>query len=201
MPETMTEVQVLCPSCSRQMNSVDDGWQCLACHPIPMNVQKCKTQICKRPLTRLGDPSNCCICLHCNTHPSKVSSRQTEHPERKYIDQPMTEKRVKEIAGDRLTAEDVRSIVIEAMAEFSSKPEDDPDYPPPRAEINQMAESVLPNATPVETWLQKAKRLGVRTHNEGTGGMRKKVEIMSDMERLGEPDAQIPEELRPEEQG
>ncbi len=209
---TLTEVIVSCPSCARPMSFRSNYWQCLACHPIPADIRKCKTQICKRPLTRLGEPWNCWICLHCNTHPSKVSPRQTERPDRKLLDEKMTEERVKEIAGERMTADDIREIVRDVMVEFSTKEEPDPDYPPTQAEIAKITQ--LPEAVGAgdfgsnvhidikipkpETWMQKAKRLGVQTHIPDGRGMRKKVDIMADMET--KENETVQKELRPEEQ-
>lgn len=204
---TMEAVKVIvpCPSCARPMSSLNNSWQCLACHPIPDDVPICRTQKCKRPLTKLGDPWNCWICLNCNDHPDVVNKRkkQDDERERKYVDRPMTEDRVREIAGKGLTEADVRRIMAETIAEFSVK-DNDPDYPPPRAEIHQMAESVLTideeeeNIEDVnkrvaqmtqrarETSKRReifveAKKYGVPTHNAGTGGMRKKADIEADI--------------------
>jgi hypothetical protein len=193
------------------MNSLNNSWQCLACHPIPDDVPICRTQKCKRPLTKLGDPWNCWICLNCNDHPDVVNKRkkQTEQPERKYVDIPMTEDRVRQIAGKGITEADVRRIMIETMAEFKTSEDYDPDYPPPRAEIRQMAESVLTiddddeesvdevnkrvqeNLQKQETSKRRqifveAKKYGVATHNDGTGGMRKKADIEADIAKARE---------------
>ncbi len=209
MTPTLTEVIVSCPSCARPMSFRNNYWQCLACHPVPADVRTCATQKCKLPLTRLGDPWNCWICLKCNTHPSKVSPRQTERPDRPLLDEQMTEEKVRQIAGEGMTAEDIREIVRDTMAEFSAKEEIDPDYPPTHAEISQIAESVT-TIEPVhgteevdipvkpETWMQKAKRLGVQTHIPDGRGMRKKVDIMADMET--KENETVQKELRPEEQ-
>ena len=154
------------------------------------NAPICKTKICNRPLSYI-EKTGCWRCLVCNPWPKNV---KTEEPVRKYVDQQMTEGRVKEILGQQMTAEDVRKIVIDAMAEFTP-PESDPDYPPTRAEITQIAESVT--TIKPETWRQKAKRLGVQTHHPDGMGMRKKAEILADVEKL-ENEA-VSKELRTEE--
>ena len=89
-----------------------------------------------------------------------------------------------------------------------------------------VAETIPPSsAVPKEpTWRQRAKELGVPLHKEPAGsGMRKKEDVLADMERLGEPpieetetisakellgniekvdkDETVSEELRTEEQG
>ena len=129
---TMTAVK--CPSCEREMGFQDDikAFRCLACNPIAMEIPKCKTQACKRPLTRLGDPWNCWICLHCNDHPDVVNKRkkETEKPERNYIDKTLTSQTVKEMIKKELSG--VPDMIREAMSEFSLTEDDDPDYPPLR---------------------------------------------------------------------
>lgn len=196
----MEQVQVPCPSCSRPMNFRNNNWQCFACNPIPTDVPICKTQTCLRPLTKLGEPWNCWICLTCHDHPSVVNKRtmETELPERKYIDEKMTEDKVRELIGKQLTAEEVRSIVCDTMAEFMIKEKPDPDYPAPKAE-----KVIKP-----ETWREKAKRLGVSTNYPGGGGMRKKDDVLKDIERvekskntisLVNKNETLQEELRPEE--
>ena len=177
--ETMTEVTVSCPSCTRQMSFSNDSWQCLACHPIPMNIPTCATQKCKRPLTKLGEPWNCYICLKCNKHPQEVNKLQKEEEEKKrvYLDK-------------KVTPEDVQDIVDAAVAKALAALK--PDYPPTQAEIQTMTAPETINAKP-ETYLQKAKRLCVKTHDTGkggTGGMRKKAEIMTDIEKVEQPTEQ-----------
>ena len=194
------------------------------------NAPICGTQKCKRPLTFLGPPQNCWRCLVCNPI---TETRKTETPKRKYIDVTMTEDIVRKIIKEELQSvgkvesmttittdeERVREIVRDELADWHI-----PKPSVTKAEITTMTETPAINAKPVkpETWLQKAKRLGVQTHNEGTGGMRKKVDIMADMARLGEPsqetetisakellrniekvdkDETVSEELRTEEQG
>ncbi|KKL90786.1 hypothetical protein LCGC14_1901160, partial [marine sediment metagenome] len=68
----------------------------------------------------------------------------------------------------------VKDMIREALAK--------PAYPPTQAEIQTMTSPETINAKP-ETYLQKAKRLGVATHIT-TGGMRKKTEIITDIENL-----------------
>ncbi len=177
---------VLCPSCNREMGYQDEtkSFRCLACNPEAMNIPKCKTVACKRPLTRLGDPWNCWICLHCNDHPEVVNKRknETEKPERNYIDTTLTKDAVKDMIQKELAG--VPDMIREAMSEFSLKDEPDPDYPPTRAEINQLPEVQAAQARPVRMpWIKRAKELGVKTHYPDGGGMRKKAEILLDIER------------------
>ena len=172
--ETMKEVEVIvpCPSCARPMASISDNWQCLACHPIPEDIPICATFKCKKPLTKLGEPWNCWICLRCNEHPEvvnkKMKQKQIDQQERKYV-------------KDSVPYSEFEKLQKQ-VAELMQKP----DYPPARAEINEIAESVKENAEPVievapkpETYLQRAKRLGVQTHYPDGGGMRKKADVLA----------------------
>ena len=163
---------LLCPSCENPMafTEVTHSYRCHACNPIPENVPICATQKCKLPLTRLGDPWNCWICLKCNKHPEEVNKMQKEEDQRKrkYLDK-------------KVTSDDVQKIVDAAVAKALAAQR--PAYPPTQAEIQEMVAPVMQNAEPVEkpeTYLQKAKRLGVATHIP-TGGMRKKTEVEADI--------------------
>ncbi len=188
---TTTEVQVPCPSCARPMVSIDNSWQCLACHPIPLDVPTCATQKCKKPLTKLGEPWNCWICLKCNKHPEEVNKMQKEEDQRKrkYLDKKLTTEDVSEMIKKEMSG--VKDMIREALAEQR------PAYPPTQAEIKTMTSPETINAKPVvnkpETWMQKAKRLGVKTHIPDGRGMRKKSEIMADIENL-ETDEESDEE-------
>ncbi|KKN10413.1 hypothetical protein LCGC14_1036760 [marine sediment metagenome] len=184
MTETMTEVEVIvpCPSCARPMGSIGNSWQCLACNPIPVDIPTCATQKCKKPLTKLGDPWNCWICLKCNKHPEEVNKMQKEEDQRKrkYLDKKLTTEDVSEMIKAEMAG--VKDMIREALAEQR------PAYPPTQAEIQTMTAPENVNAKPVEkpeTWMQKAKRLGVQTHIPDGRGMRKKAEIMADIESLG----------------
>ena len=167
--ETMTAVTVSCPSCARPMSFNNNSWQCLACHPIPADIPTCKTQVCKRPLTKLGEPWNCWICLKCNKHPEEVRKMRKEDDERK-----------RKYVGKTVSVEEFDKLK-QQMAELLAKPA----YPPTQAEIQTIVAPETINAKH-ETYLQKAKRLGIATHIP-TGGMRKKAEIMADMERVEAP--------------
>lgn len=190
--ETATEVIVSCPSCARPMEFRNSYWQCLACHPIPANIPVCKTQICKRPLTKLGEPWNCWICLTCNRHPDVVNKMKKEEDQRKkkYLDKKLTTGDVSEMIKAEMAG--VKDMIRDALAEQR----------PARAEIQTMtateainAQSELPieqrrisieveslpeDVIKPETYLQKAKRLGVATHIP-TGGLRKKAEVLADI--------------------
>ena len=170
-----TSTGLLCPSCEKPMafTEVTHSYRCHACNPIPENVPECATQKCKLPLTRLGDPWNCWICLKCNKHPEEVNKMQKEEDQRKrkYLDK-------------KVTSDDVQKIVDAAVAKALA--EQRPAYPPTQAEIRAMTSLETINAKPekLETWLQKAKRLGIQTHIPDGRGMRKKTEIMADIENL-----------------
>ena len=209
-PTTETSTGLLCPSCERPMafTEVTHSYRCHACNPIPENVPECATQKCKLPLTRLGEPWNCWICLKCNKHPEEVNKMRKEEDQRKrkYLDKKLTTEDVSEMIKVEMAG--VKDMIREALAEQR------PDYPPTQAEIAKMTETVAtgsgethvvktggwgnevvtetPNAKP-ETWLQKAKRLGVQTHIPDGRGMRKKTEIIADIENL-ETDTESEEE-------
>ena len=173
---------LLCPSCENPMafTEVTHSYRCHACNPIPENVPECATQKCKLPLTRLGDPWNCWICLKCNKHPEEVNKMRKEEDQkkRKYLDK-------------KVTSDDVQKIVDAAVAKALAAQR--PAYPPTQAEIRTMTDSETINAKPItekpETYLQKAKRLGVATHIP-TGGMRKKTEIVADIENLSKEESE-----------
>ncbi|KKL56477.1 hypothetical protein LCGC14_2245050, partial [marine sediment metagenome] len=96
-----TSTGLLCPSCERPMafTEVTHSYRCHACNPIPENVPECATQKCKSPLTRLGEPWNCWICLKCNKHPEEVNKMQKEEDQRKrkYLDKKLTTEDVSEM--------------------------------------------------------------------------------------------------------
>lgn len=207
MTETMTEpvatntnpkpndkdgISPPCP-CGRPMDfTIEQTWRCLACNPIPLDAPICATQKCKKPLTRLGDPWNCWICLRCNDHPKVVNKRVKQEEERKriYLDKKLTTEDVSKMIKKEMAG--VGNMIRETMAEFLPKP----GYPPTHAEIDKIAEEAGVGGEVIvtkvgdgidkvvtvkpETYLQKAKRLGIATHIP-TGGMRKKAEIMADI--------------------
>lgn len=216
---------LLCPSCERPMafTEVTHSYRCHACNPIPENVPECATQKCKLPLTRLGEPWNCWICLKCNKHPEEVNKMRKEEDQRKrkYLDKKLTTEDVSEMIKKEMAG--VKDMIREALVGQR------PDYPPTQAEIKTMTATETINAKPEtrnevvetlpissgetqeiggvpaapppttpypkpETYLQKAKRLGVATHIS-TGGMRKKTEIVTDIENL-EIDEESPEEAK-----
>ena len=204
-----TKTYLTCPACNELMMMQPDGsWKCEVCNPVKEDAPICKTQTCKRPLTKLGPPWNCWICLYCHDHPDvvnkKMKNMKPDKREAKYVDRPMTEERVRELAG--MSEEKVRDIIRETMAEFSTKEQPDPDYPPSQERINKLIQEGLEmdepeetvedverrvqqnlekqEAAKPETWLQKAKRLGVQTHIPGGMGMRKKAEVLADIAKV-----------------
>lgn len=192
MESTLTETGLLCPSCERPMafTEVTHSYRCHACNPIPENVPECATQKCKLPLTRLGEPWNCWICLKCNKHPEEVNKMQKEEDQRKrkYLDKKLTTEDVSEMIKKEMVG--VKDMIQAALAEGR------PTYPPTQAEIKTMTSPETINAKPIksETYLQKAKRLGIATHIS-TGGMRKKTEVIADIENL-ETDPENEEEAK-----
>ncbi len=211
METVMEDVKVIvpCPSCARPMGVIGDSWQCLACHPIPADIPICATVKCKKPLTKLPEPWNCWICLKCNRHPAEVNKERKEDDERKrvYLDV-------------KVTKDDVAKMVADGIAEAMAKLQ--PAYPPTTGEITQIAESEgvyvdpygeesaeeiskrvennlqMQKESKPETYMQKAKRLGVSTHIP-TGGTRKKADIEADiamLEKEKEVDAEAEEVKR-----
>lgn len=174
--EQKVSLRPMCPSCERPMEFQENvkTWRCLACNPIPLDAPICATQKCKKPLTRLGPPWNCWICLNCNTHPAKVSKQKTAEPERKYIDKTLTEERVSEMIKKEMAG--IGDIVRDTIAEFNIKPDDnDPDYPPTHAEIDAITQLPESNTTiKPENWRDKARRLGVKLFQ------RKKEDVLAD---------------------
>ena len=160
---------------------------------VQTNVPICKTQICKRPLTYLED-SKCWRCLICNPIPKDVPKLKEK---KKFLDVAMTEDRVVEIIKEQigsakaviLNEERIREIVQDELMNWHiQKP------PVTKSEVSTMTAAEVAdhqNLEPIptemtvkpETWLQTAKRLGVTTH-QASGGMRKKVDIMADIERI-----------------
>ena len=197
--------------------------------PIATEVPQvpiCATQKCKRRLTFLGPPQNCWRCLVCN--PITKTSKTGKPKRDKYIDVTITDAMVREIIKEEigsvsagLNEEQIREIVQDELANWHiQKPPATRDEIAETVSVSEglqqydekgkVTSSILtltPVTKPVKdwAWLQKAKSLGIRTHNEGTGGMRKKVDILADMERLGELPEEaengVQEELRTEEQG
>lgn len=188
MEATLTETPtgLLCPSCERPMafTEVTHSYRCHACNPIPENVPECATQKCKLPLTRLGEPWNCWICLKCNKHPAEVNKAMAEK---------LIEQRPHKPFKDHVSYSELDELVATKVAEIMAKQR--PTYPPSPAEIQTMVAPAVGVGNPEsnvhiniqvpkpETYLQKAKRLGVATHIP-TGGMRKKTEIITDIENL-----------------
>jgi len=181
---------LLCPSCENPMayTEVTHSYRCHACNPVPENVPECATQKCKLPLTRLGDPWNCWICLKCNKHPEEVNKMKKEEDQRKrtYVDKKLTTEDVSKMIKAEMAG--VKDMIRDALAEGR------PDYPPTQAEIQTMTAPETINAKP-ETYLQKAKRLGVQTHIPDGRGMRKKEDVLADIENL-ETDSESEEEAK-----
>ena len=128
-----------------------------------MTAPICKTVICKRPLTYL-EKSKCWRCLVCNP---LTKTAPTIEPKKKYVDVKMTEERVREICQDVLENWHIQKppVTTEELEKLTGTN---------NAEV--------PIKTEPETWRQKAKRMGVKTHNDYTGGARKKVDVLAEME-------------------
>jgi len=92
--------------------------------PFDQQRMRCATQKCQRPLTKLGDPWNCYICLHCNSHPAEVNKAMAK----KYPDQdPHTyvKDHVSHSELDELVAKKVAEIMAKQNAPAPPKYEDD----------------------------------------------------------------------------
>lgn len=147
----------------------------------------CKTVTCKRPLTRLGPPWNCWICLRCNKHPEEVNKqrKQDDKPETRYVDVKPDEKKVREMIEAAISEDRIREIVRDELADWHIQT---PAIT--RAEIEEMITNNMPVPVKVkpETWRQKAQRLGVELHNRAEDGrpmgMRKKEDVMADIEAV-----------------
>ena len=190
MPETMTEPLVaptvgVVPICtcgkSLTFDSEVKSWRCFGCNPVDPNSPICKTQICKRPLTWM-EKQKCWRCLVCNPIPKDAPKREERKP---FLDVHPDEVRVAEMIKSAMAG--VREVIQDELMNWHiQKP------PATRDEIAETLPISSENAyetggvsatptTKPETWLQKAKRLGVKTHYD-EGGMRKKVDVLADIE-------------------
>ncbi len=132
-------------------------------------------QLCRRCNGELAydKKRNCKFCPICyppnRTQPAPVKEKK------KYLDVKMTDERVIE-----LIKEHVGPIIREELENWHiQKP------PVTREEIDNSTNNAdIPVEPKPETWRQKARRMGVKTHNGYTGGARKKVDVLADMERI-----------------
>lgn len=140
------------------------------------NAPICKTQVCKRPLTYLEE-SKCWRCLICNPIPKAKPSPEEKT---KYLDVKVTEERVREIIKEQgLGEERIREIVQDELMNWHIQK--------PSVGNITVTESGVAEIEPVETWRQKAKRLGVRLMKEPKGtGARTKEEVLADIEKIEE---------------
>lgn len=142
---------------------------------VQTNAPICKTIICKLPLTWM-EKQRCWRCLKCNPLPKDVLVPQKK---KKFLDVKVTEeqvaKMIKEAIPDYLNEDKIREIVRDELENWHIQR--------PPATRDEIAEALPPSsaAPKPETWLQKAKRIGVQTHYP-KGGMRKKVDVLADME-------------------
>ncbi len=141
-------------------------------------------QLCRRCNGELAydEKRNCKFCPIC--YPPNRKQPAPIKEEKKYLDVKLTEKRAEEIAA-KLIKELVPDMIREELENWH--------IPEPSVKRNEINELTSTNNAPVEpkvdeeTWLQKAKRLSVPTHYEvdgsRAGGMRKKADILADIER------------------
>lgn len=141
--------------------------------------------------------SNCMRCLVC--YPE--STTPPVPPRKKlFLDVKMTEERVVEMIKDVLEKgtiehialndsarpetivaeigmERIREIIRDELENWHiQKP------PVTRDEIDTSTNNAdIPIEPKPETWRQKARRMGVKTHNDYTGGARKKVDVLAEM--------------------
>ncbi len=91
---------------------------------------RCQTTKCKRPLTRLGEPWNCWICLHCNSHPAEVTKRQKAHKldqnSHKYIKTGMTPTEVDDLIEKRVS-EALANLTAASKGKYETEVQDEPD--------------------------------------------------------------------------
>ena len=147
---------------------------------IQTNAPICKTQLCKQPLTYLED-SKCWRCLICNPIPKDVPKPKEE---KKFLDVAMTEERVNEILAERIVVseERIKEIVQDELMNWHvPKPPVMKDEIAETLPISSGEANTITDVPKPETWLQKAKRLGVKTHYD-EGGMRKKVDVLAEIE-------------------
>ena len=164
-----------------------------------VEVPICKTQICKKPLTWMKH-GQCWRCLRCNpiqkSVPTEVpaSKRIDVKPDinkvQDMIDASMSEERIREIVQDELTnwhlqkpsvmKEDVDEL-IEKTTFTNNTPVEIPDEVARLTPTNNI--HIEPEIVE-ETWRQKAKRLGVKTHKDNAGGMRKKIDVLAEVEAV-----------------
>ena len=195
MPETMTEPMVqAAPTCtcgkSLTFDSGTKSWRCFGCNPVDPNSPICKTQICKRPLTWMKK-QGCWRCLVCNPIPKNLPKKEERKP---FLDVHPDEVRVAEMIKSAMT--EVREIVQnELMNWHIQKP------PVTRDEIAEAVGVGEPESNvhidiqvpPPETYMQYAKRLGIATHKK-TGGIRKKEDVLADIEAKEKEVQDIPTE-------
>lgn len=165
-----------------------NSFRCLDCKPLQENEDSfwlrggtpiCKTQKCQMPLIWLEGRNNWrCFNNKCSPWPKKVEPQKLEektidiHPDKPQIEQMITER----LKGQSSLSEDrLREIIQEELTNWHIQK--------PSVTRDEIAETLPPSlvVSKPETWLQKAKRLGVTTHY-AEGGMRKKVDVMADME-------------------
>ncbi|MBW7990163.1 MAG: hypothetical protein FVQ84_09140 [Planctomycetes bacterium] len=74
--------------------------------PMPEQAPICATVKCRRPLTKLGEPWNCWICLRCNSHPSTVNKKQKmlidQSTRGKALDVRLTEGQINKLVDKRV---------------------------------------------------------------------------------------------------
>ena len=196
--EVQSEVQTNAPicktqNCKRPLTYLEKQgcWRCLTCNPIPKDTSKPKEKkkfldvamkeerVVEMIKEALEKGAITYIAIGKSTRPETMGIK-------------IDEGRIREIVQDELmnwhiqkppvTREDYDALIDAPLKEHFDKPADTYSSTA-RDEIAEATSEGAPVEKP-ETWLQIAKRLGVRTHNEGTGGMRKKVDIIADVERI-----------------
>lgn len=121
----------------------------------------------------------CRVCWIC--HPPEEPKKAEPKPKPKFLDERMTEERVREIVQDELENWHIQKppVTKEDIERINST-----NTVPTEMEVKE------------KTWRDKAKEMGIKLHQE-TGGVRKKVDVLADIERT---ESGLQEKLRTEEQ-
>ncbi len=140
------------------------------------NAPICKTQTCLKPLTHLKE-SNCWRCLKCNPIPIYTPTEQTR---KKLVDAKMTTDEVRAIVKEEMAG--LREIIQDELANWHiQKPPITKDEIVEAVGVGGENIHISVQLPKPETWRQQAKELGIPLNKE-TGGSRKKVDVLADIE-------------------
>jgi len=124
-------------------------------------MAKCKN--CETELTEMKDGKNEFICFRClNCHPLTTYVKPEDKATR-YVDIPWTEERIIEVI-DKVVPDMIRDILNAKNDTIDGKPE-----------LSHV------EVVPEDNWREQAKKLGIPLSQE-TGGARKKVDVLKDIQ-------------------